>query len=197
MNIQLNHDLLAVRLNGFHAEIHLISDFLHGHAFSQKLENLTFSSGEEWENRGLHSAQVINIVFHYNLCYCRALVQSGLPKNTYYRWLKRQTEGRLRNDKDGSPLPWNKLKPEEESKIPVQARASPELSARQFALKLVDSENWYVSESTVYRVLKKEGLVKPAEIIGFKAGKEYHRKTKRPNELWATDCVNLKVIDWG
>jgi transposase InsO family protein len=33
--------------------------------------------------------------------------------------------------------------------------------------------------------------------VGFKAGKEYHRKTKRPNELWATDCAHLKVIDWG
>jgi transposase InsO family protein len=45
--------------------------------------------------------------------------------------------------------------------------------------------------------MKREGLIKPAEIIGFKAGKEYHRKTKRPNELWATDCAHLKVIGWG
>ena len=78
-----------------------------------------------------------------------------------------------------------------------QARASPELSARQLALKLVDMKGWYVSESTVFRILKQEGLIKSAEIVGFKAGKEYHRKTKRPNELWATDCAHLKVIDWG
>ena len=55
----------------------------------------------------------------------------------------------------------------------------------------------YVSESTVYRVLKRESLVKPAEIMGFKAGKEYHRRTKRQNELWTTDCAYLKVVDWG
>jgi len=55
----------------------------------------------------------------------------------------------------------------------------------------------YVSESTVYRILKREGLIKPAEVVGFKAGKEYHRKTKAPNELWATDCAHLKVVDWG
>jgi hypothetical protein len=41
----------------------------------------------------------------------------------------------------------------------------------------------YVSESTVYRVLKREGLIKPAEIIDFKTAREYHRKTKKPNEL--------------
>jgi transposase InsO family protein len=121
----------------------------------------------------------------------------GLPKSTYYRWLRRQTEGRLQDRKGGSPLPWNKLRPDEESKILTQARLSPELSCRQLALKLIDAEGWYVSESTVFRILKREGLIKPAEIIGFKADKEYHRKTNRSNEMWATDCSYLKVIDWG
>jgi len=60
----------------------------------------------------------------------RALAQLGIPKSTYYRWLKRQTEGRLQDKKGGSPIPWNKLKPEEESTILTRARASPELSAR-------------------------------------------------------------------
>lgn len=127
----------------------------------------------------------------------RALAHMGLPKSTYYRWLSRQKEGSLQDKKGGSSLPWNKLKPKEIAMILTQARASPELSARQLALKLVDSEGWYVSESTVFRILKREGLIKPAEVVGFKAGKEYHRKTKRPNELWATDCAHLKVIDWG
>jgi transposase InsO family protein len=125
------------------------------------------------------------------------LAHLGLPKSTYYRWLSRQDEGRLQNNKGGSPIPWNKLRPEEEAKVLTKARASPDLSARQLALQLIDSEGWYVSESTVFRILKREGLIKPAEIVGFKAGKEYHRKTKRPNELWATDCAHLKVVDWG
>jgi len=127
----------------------------------------------------------------------RALALLGLPKSTYYRWLRRQTEGRLQDNKGGSSLPWNKLRPEEEERILTQARALPQLSARQLALKLVDSEGWYVSESTVFRILRREGLIKPAEVVGFKAGKEYHRKTKRPNELWATDCAHIKVLGWG
>lgn len=40
-------------------------------------------------------------------------------------------------------------------------------------------------------------MIKPAEIVGFKADREYHRKTKGPNELWATDCAHLKLVDWG
>ena len=126
-----------------------------------------------------------------------ALAQLGLPKSTYYRWLNRKTEGRLEDSRVGSGTPWNKLRPEEEERILIQARASPESSPRQVALKIVDSEGLYVSESTAYRILKREGLIKPAEILGFKAGKEYHRKTKRPDELWATDCAHLKVVEWG
>jgi transposase InsO family protein len=121
----------------------------------------------------------------------------GLPRSTYYRWLKRQTERRLEDRKGGSPLPWNRISPEEETKLLAEARASPELSCRKLALKITDSGHTYISESTVYRILKKEGLIKPAEIIGFKAGKEYRRKTNRINELWATDCCHLRVIDWG
>jgi putative transposase len=79
----------------------------------------------------------------------------------------------------------------------AEAKASPELSCRQLAFKIIDSGCTYISESTVYRILKREGLIKPAEIIGFKAGKEYRRKTNRPNELWATDYCHLRVTDWG
>jgi len=127
----------------------------------------------------------------------KALKYLGLPRSTYYRWLKRQSGGSLQDKKGGSAIPWNKLKPAEEAKVLATARASPELSCRQLALRMVDLERWYVSESTVFRILKREGLIKSAEVIGFKAGKEYHRKTKRPNELWATDCSHIKVFDWG
>lgn len=141
--------------------------------------------------------EVLALVANSGLPCRRALARLGLPKSTYYRWLRRQAEGRLQDKKGGSLTPWNKLRPEEESKVLAQARDSPDLSCRQLALTLIDSEGFYVSESTVFRVLKREGMIKPAEIRGFKAGKEYQRKTKGPNELWATDCAHLKVVDWG
>ena len=126
-----------------------------------------------------------------------ALTQLGLAKSTYYRWLKRQADGGLKDRKGGTALPWNKLQPAETERVLSLARASPELSPRQLALILIDTQGAYISESTVYRILKREGLIKPAEIVGFKAGKEYHRKTKGPNELWATDCAHLRVVGWG
>ena len=145
----------------------------------------------------IEKSETLSLVADSKLPRRRALAQLGLAKSTYYRWLKRQALGRLPDRKGGSPVPWNKLRPEEEEKICALARAFPELSSRELALRIVDAECWHVSESTVFRTLKREGLIKPAEIVGFKAGKEYHRKTKRPNELWATDCSHIKVIDWG
>ncbi len=94
-------------------------------------------------------------------------------------------------------MPWNRIRPEEQAKILAEARTTPELSCRQLALSITDSSEAYISESTVYRVLKREGLIKSAEVIGYKAAKEYHRKTHRPNELWATDCCHLRVAGWG
>jgi len=142
-------------------------------------------------------AEIIALVTRSELPCRRALAQLGLPRSTYYRWLKRVSEGRLNDKKGGSSLPWNKISPEEEATVVAEARASPELSPRQLAWKVTDSAHTYVSESTVYRILKREGLIKPAEIIGFKAAREYRRKTKRPNELWASDCCHLRVTYWG
>jgi putative transposase len=142
-------------------------------------------------------AEIITLVSQSGLPRSRALAQLRLPRSTYYRWLKRLSEGRLRDKTGGSLIPWNKIRPAEEARILAEARASPELSARQLAWRVTDSGHTYTSESTVYRILKREGLIKPAEIIGFKAAKEYRRKTRRPNELWASDCCHLRVVDWG
>ena len=31
----------------------------------------------------------------------------------------------------------------------------------------------------------------------LKAGKEYHRKTTGPHQLWATDASYFRVVGWG
>jgi putative transposase len=142
-------------------------------------------------------AEIIAMVTNSGLPCSRALAQLKLPRSTYYRWLKRLGQDRLQDKKGGSLIPWNKIRPEEEDQILGLARESPELSCRQLAWKVTDTKNTYISESTVYRILKRAGLIKPAEIIGFKAAKEYRRKTERPNQLWATDCCHLKVMGWG
>ena len=48
----------------------------------------------------------------------------------------------------------------------------------------------------MYRILRREGLVKSPE-IQLKAGQEYHRKTTGPHQLWATDASYFSVVGWG
>ncbi len=96
----------------------------------------------------------------------------------------------------GSRIPWNRLRPDEGSTILAAAREAPELSSRQLAVWLTDHEGFAVSPSTVYRILKREGLVKRPE-MRMVAGKEYHRKTTAPHQLWATDASYFRVVGWG
>jgi len=142
-------------------------------------------------------AGVLAMVAASPLSKSQALAEMGIPRRTYYNWIRREKESKTRGVKTESRRPWNKVKTEEEKLVIDQARASPELSPRQLALRLVDKYGCWVSESTVYRILRREGLVKRAEVKGFAAGKEYHRKTGRPNEMWATDCSYLRVVGWG
>ena len=127
----------------------------------------------------------------------RVLRDLGVSKSTYYRWLMRQQHQQGLEDRPGaSAPPWNRLRPQEERSILEAAREMPELSSRQLAAWSTDNLAFAVSESTVYRILCREGLVKSPE-MQLKAGKEYHRKTSGPHQMWATDASYFKVIGWG
>ena len=53
-----------------------------------------------------------------------------------------------------------------------------------------------MSESTVYRILRREGLVKSPE-MKMAAGQEPHTKTTKPHQMWATDASYFRVVGWG
>jgi len=142
-------------------------------------------------------ARVLAVVAASALSKKQILAEIGIPRRTYYNWIRRERQSRLEDGKSKSRRPWNKLKVAEEELVIDQARALPDLSPRQLALRLVDKYGCWISESTAYRILRRGGLVKRAEVKGFAAGKEYHRKTNRPNEMWATDCSYLRVVNWG
>jgi len=120
----------------------------------------------------------------------RALKDLGIPKSTYYRWRR----GKPDNDKRRKS--WNHITPNEERRILAVAREFPDLSCRQLSAWITDNEGFAVSESTVYRILKREGLVKRQE-TEMPAAKEYHTKTTGPHQMWATDASYFKVAGWG
>jgi transposase InsO family protein len=142
----------------------------------------------------MEKAMILALVNTSTTSKSQTLAEIGIPRRTYYNWVRQGKTGGKRSVRRRS---WNGIMEREEQLVLEHARASPELSSRQLSLKLIDDYGCWISESTVYRILKRNGLVKTAELKGFAAGKEYHHKMKRPNEMWATDCSYLRVIDWG
>jgi putative transposase len=120
----------------------------------------------------------------------QTLMALGIPKSSYYRWRQGQP------DSGNRKRPWNRITPDEEDRILAIARESPELSSRQLSSWITDNKGFAISESTVYRILRREGLVKRQE-TQIMAAKEYHTKTMRPHQMWATDASYFRVVGWG
>lgn len=124
----------------------------------------------------------------------------NIPRSTYYKWRraydKHGIQGleRMKNVSNGS---WNRLRPDEEERVLRIARLHPELSPRLLSVKITDENSFSVSESTVYRILKKYDLIAPRPLPEMPAAKEWRHKTTRPDEIWQCDATNIFVVGWG
>ena len=77
------------------------------------------------------------------------------------------------------------------------ALEEPELSPRELAVRFTDTKGYFVSEASVYRILKAHDLITSPAFVVIKAADEFRDKTTAPNQLWQTDFTYLKVIGWG
>ena len=145
--------------------------------------------------------EIIQAVEGSRLPIREALERIDLPASTYYRWRRNYDSGGAQELKDRSPYKgrtWNQLLDEERELILAKAREVTDyISSRELAHYLADYERLSVSESTVYRVLKQAGMVKPVERKTFPAGPEYKVKTRRINQQWQTDASYFKAQGWG
>ena len=73
----------------------------------------------------------------------------------------------------------------------------PEVSCRGLACKMTDEREYYISESSVYRILKSQGLITSPAFDTVSASNEFKDKTTRVNQMWQTDFTYLKIIGWG
>lgn len=144
--------------------------------------------------------EIIGLVEHSAIGVKRTLAQLGIPKSTFYNWYGRYLEGGLRSLEDRKPMPghvWNKISDRVKEDVVNFALEIPELSPRELAVRYTDEKNYYISESSVYRILKSHDLITSPAFIVMKAKDKFDQPTTAPNQLWQTDFTYFKIIGWG
>lgn len=144
--------------------------------------------------------EIILLVEGSELGVNRTLKELGISKRTFYNWYGRYREygfdglaPKLRSNTSR----WNKIPEQVRNDIVKLALETPELSPRELAYRFIENQEYYISESSVYRILKSRGLITSPAYIVMKAADEFKDKTTRPNQMWQTDFTYFKIIGWG
>jgi putative transposase len=144
--------------------------------------------------------ELIRLVEGSDLSVRQTLRQLGLHRSTFYGWYRRYTQ---RGAAGLTPAPsaarrhWNRIPPRVRQQVVDAALAAPARSPRELAWQLTDRDGQFVSESSVYRILKAYDLIPSPAFIVLAAAKRFPHPTQRPNELWQTDFTYLRVVGWG
>lgn len=144
--------------------------------------------------------EIIRIVEESELGVNRTLKELGIHKSTFYQWYgKYQQSGYagLAPQKRAVNSYWNKIPDTHKQKVVEIALEVPEMSPRELACHITDNKGFFISESSVYRILKQRGLITSPAYLVMQAESEFKDKTTRVNQMWQTDFTYFKVIGWG
>ena len=153
---------------------------------------MRYSASEKYE--------IIRLVEDSNLSIRQTLTRLDIHRSTFYHWLQRYQDNGVDGLEDRKSTPtvaWNQIPLDHRDAIIELALDKPELSPRELAARYTDQQAYFVSESTVYRLLKAQDLITSPAYILMQAGDTFQHPSKRVNELWQTDFTYFKIIGWG
>jgi len=144
--------------------------------------------------------EIIRLVESSDRSAKQTLAELDVPRSSFYRWYQRYQAGGydgLAEQKPGPRQFWNRIPQAMRRHVVEVALARPDQSPRQVAWHITDTEQYFISESSVYRILKGFDLVASPAYDLVTASDKFKNPTKRVNEMWQTDFTQFKVAGWG
>ena len=145
---------------------------------------------------GAAKLEIIRLVEHAPLPVRDTLAKLGISRASFYRWHDRYRHGGPDALADRAPRAqrvWNRIPQAVRDSVIQLALDAPALSPRELAARFTDTRSYFISEASVYRLLKTQGPIASPAVIVIKAAGAFKDKTSAPNQLWQTDFTYLKV----
>ena len=140
--------------------------------------------------------ELIRIVENSDLPVRETLRHLGIVRSTFYGWYERFMAGgpeALEDRKPRSRDHWNRIPPTVREKILELALERTALSPRELAWCFTDEKGYFVSESSVYRLLKAHDLITSPAYILMSASDSFKDPTRRVHEMWQTDFTYFRI----
>jgi len=144
--------------------------------------------------------EIIRLVETSELPVKQTLAELEVPRSTFYDWYRRYVEAGYDGLADRQPQRqqfWNHIPDSVREQVVEVALEQTALSPRQLAWHLTDTQGYFISESSVYRILKGYDLVTSPVFQIVSAKDQFDHPSKPINALWQTDFTQFKVVDWG
>ena len=144
--------------------------------------------------------EIIRIVEGSELGVQRTLEELGINRSTFYEWYRKYLESGFEGLKPKVSQRksfWNKIPDKQRNEVVEVALDQTALSPRELAYHITDKHGWFISESSVYRILKERGLITSPAWILMQAADEFKDKTTCVHQQWQTDFTYFQIIGWG
>lgn len=143
--------------------------------------------------------EIIRLVEQSDVSVSCTLAELGIARSTFYTWYRRYLQDGYAGLERQSRTQrfWNRIPDAVREQVVQIALERPELSARELAWYITDHEGYFISESSVYRILKACDLLTSPVFEVVSAKDKFDHPTTRVNELWQIDFTQLKVVNWG